>query len=184
MDWKAFIGIAGVVVGWMLSIVTRHFEEVWFGAKLRIDCKGVPGNTDQNLQDAYVRFRVQNTTDRRIAKSCRAYLVALHKFSNNKEVSENLISDTFQLPWAGYDYEPRDIPAKVNLYIDLVHFSKQAPGWAFATKPPFHHSLGPIANHRGTYRCTVVVAGHGVTPQTKNIYIDYDGDWKSAAPYE
>lgn len=183
-DWKAFGAIIGVVVGWMLAILTRHFEEVWFGAKLKIDCNRVPGNKDENPDDLYIKFRVQNSTERHVAKSCRAYLVELHKISNGKVVSDNLISDTFQLPWAGWDFEPRDIPAKVKQYVDLVHFSKHASGWKFSTKPRFYPSLAPLADHRGTYRFAVVVAGDGAPPQTKHIYVDYDGDWKSATPYE
>ncbi len=125
-----------MVVGWVLGIMTRHFEEVWFGAKLKIDCN-VPGNKDETPDDVYNKFRVQNGTKRHVARSCRAYLVELHKISNGKVVSENLIPDSFQLPWAGYTYEARDIPAKVNQYVDLVHFSKHAPGWSIATQPWF-----------------------------------------------
>lgn len=182
--WTVAGGIIGVVVGWMLSILTRHFEEVWFGAKLTIECNGVPGNKDENPDDLYIKFRVRNSTERHVAKNCRAYLVDLHKISNGKVVSGGLIPDTFQLPWAGWDFEPRDIPFKVNQYVDLVHFSKHTSGWQIATKPWFYPSLAPLAEHRGTYRFTVVVAGDGATPQTKHIYVDYNGDWKSATPYE
>ena len=183
-DWKTFLGIIGVVVGWMLVTLTRYFEEVWFGARLKIDCHGVPGNKDENADAVYMKFRVRNSNQRRVAKNCRAYLVELHKISNSKVISENLISDSFQLPWAGYDYDVRNIPAKVSQYADLVHFSKNTPGWQFAAKPWFYPSLAPLSEHRGTYRFTVLVAGDGASPQTKNIYVDYDGDWKSATPYE
>ena len=71
-DWKAFHGIIGVVVGLML----RYLEEVLFGAKLKIDYH-VPGNKDENATDVYIKFRVQNVTKRRVAKSSRAYLVEL-----------------------------------------------------------------------------------------------------------
>ena len=57
-DWKVFSGFIGVVIGWMLSILTRRFEQVWFGAKLKIDCR-VLGNKDENATDVYIRFRVQ-----------------------------------------------------------------------------------------------------------------------------
>lgn len=179
-DWKAFSGIIGVVIGWVLGIMTRHFEQVWFGAKLKID-HHVPGNKDENAADVYIRFRVQNSTEHRVAKSSRAYLVELHKMSNGQVVSENLLPDSFQLPWAGYSFEARDIPAKVNQYVDLVHFSKKESGWSFATQPWFPPSLKPLADHRGTYRFTVVVAGEA-TPQTAKMCVEYNGDWHTVTP--
>jgi hypothetical protein len=126
--------------------------------------------------------RVENSTKRHVAKHCRAYLVELHKISNTKVISENLTPDTFQLPWAGPDFEPRDIPAGVKQYVDLVRFSKQASGWSFLTKPPLYASLAKLSDHRGTYRFTMVVAGDGATPQTKQIYVDYNGDWNNVTP--
>lgn len=179
-DWKVFSGIIGVVIGWMLSMLTRLFEEGLFGAKLKIDYR-VPANKDENPDDVYIRFRVQNNNERRIAKSCRAYLVELHKMSNGRIVSENLLPDSFQLPWAGYSYEARDIPAKVNQYVDLVHFSKKDSGWSFATQPSFPPSLKPLADHKGTYCFTVVVAGEA-TPQTAKMCVDYSGGWHNVTP--
>ena len=103
--------------------------------------------------------------------------------SNGKVVSENLLPDSYQLPWAGYSYEARDIPAKVNQYIDLVHFSKDAQkqGWIIATQPWFPPSLKPLADHRGTYLFTVVVAGEA-TPQTAKMCVDYNGDYRNVTP--
>jgi hypothetical protein len=176
--------IIGVVLGWGLATLTRRFEEILFGAKLKIDCRDAPGKRDETSDFIFIKFRVQNNTQRRVAKNCRAYLVELHKMSNNKLTSVNLISDTFQIPWAGMGFEPRDIPAKVSQYVDLMRFSKQAEGWLFQTQPSFYESLQPLVAYKGTYRFTVVVAGDGATPQTKFIYVDYDGDWKTATPYE
>lgn len=184
MFLRAFAPIIGVVVGWMLVILTRHLEQIWFGAKLKIDCQRAPGKTDETPAAKFVKFRVQNSTQRHVAKNCRAYLVELHKVSNSKIVSGNLISDTFQLPWAGPSFDPRDLPAKIALYVDLVHFSKHQSGWGFHTNPGFYASLATLADHRGTYRFTVVVAGDDAIPQTRHIYVDYNGDWKSATPYD
>jgi hypothetical protein len=114
MNIPAWLGpTIGVAVGWVLSLLTRHREEFWFGPKLVIDGQKVPGTKGDTPEKVYVRFRVRNTTERRVAKNCRAYLVELHKISNGKLTSENLITDSFQLSWAGYDFSPRDIPANV-----------------------------------------------------------------------
>jgi hypothetical protein len=179
-DWKAFNGIIGSILGVFVGWMLRYLDEVFFGAKLKIDYR-ITGNKDENATDVYIKFRVQNVTKRRVAKSTRAYLVELHKMSNGRVVSENLLPDSFQLPWAGYSYEARDIPAKVNQYVDLVHFSKASQGWIIATEPWFPASLTPLADHRGTYRFTVVVAGEAI-PQTAKMCVDYNGDWHNVTP--
>jgi hypothetical protein len=185
-----YIGVlSGVVVGVVVGLTLRYLEEVLFGAKLKIDCKH-PGNTDENANDFYIRFCVQNSARRRVARNCRAYLVGIYKASKRKVISDNLIADTFQLHWAGWDFGPRDIPAKVQQYVDLVRFSKQQekPGWQFDTRPPFSSKfsssrLATVPKHIGTYCFKVVVAGDGATPKTEKIYVEYDGvDWKSARP--
>src|SRR5215471_16712396 len=98
-DWKAFtsiIPLIGVVIGWVLGMLTRYFDQVMFGAKLKID-HPVPGSMDENATDVYIKFRVRNNRTHRIAKSSRAYLVELHKMSNGRVISENLLPDSFQL---------------------------------------------------------------------------------------
>jgi hypothetical protein len=153
-----------------------------FGARLKIAFTDVPGSKDETPDNIFVKFRVENSTMRHVAKNCRAYLVEVHKISNAKVISENLIPDTFQLPWAGHDFEARDMPAKVRYYVDLMRFSKHQPGWRFLTKPDLYSSLRALADHRGTYRFTVVVAGDGATPQTAKICVDYNGDWHNVTP--
>lgn len=186
MNTSGFWGIIGVVVGsvlgWVLAIMTRHYEQVWFGAKLTIACKDVLGNKDETPDNVFVRFSVQNINQRHVAKNCRAYLVELHKISNAKVISENLISDTFQLPWPNDDFEPRDTPAIVKHYVDLVRFSKHEPGWKFMTKPALYSSLATLADHRGTYRFKVVVAADDAEPKTTKICVDYNGDWHNVTP--
>jgi hypothetical protein len=63
-----------------------------------------------------------------------------------------------------------------------VRFFKNAGGWNFLTKPHLYSSLAALADHRGTYRFTVVVAGDGATPQAKQICVDYNGDWHNVTP--
>jgi hypothetical protein len=166
-------------ISWVGSI---NLEQVLFGAKLKIACKNVSGNKDETPDNVFVKFRVENSTQRHVAKNCRAYLVELHKISNTMVISQNLIPDTFQLPWPNDDFEPRDTPAKVKHYVDLVRFSKHAPGWKFMTKPGLYSSLATLANHIGTYRFTVVVAADDAKPQTAKICVDYNGDWHNVTP--
>lgn len=146
-DCKVSNGLIGVVVGAVIVWIIHYADEVFRGAKLKIDCKP-PGNTGENNTDFYMRFRVQNSAKRRVARNCRAYLVGVYKTSKGKAITDNLIADTVQLRWAGWELEPRDIPAKIEQYVDLVRFNKQVQGWKFDTKPPMFPSFLPAASRQ------------------------------------
>jgi hypothetical protein len=178
------IGIVGIIVGWTRSLLTRRYEEAWFGPKLVIDCQQAPGKISETDVDAWMKFRVQNSHNRRVAKNCRAYIVGIYQMSNNKVISGNLKHDSAQLSWSGYGFIPLDIPPIVSQYVDIVRFSKDEPGWMFYTHPDFYSKDVELKNHQGTYRIDVVVAGDGVAPKTYQINIDYKGDWKGAIPYD
>jgi hypothetical protein len=119
-----------------------------------------------------------------MAKQCCAYIVGLYRISDGIMVSQNLLSDSFQLPWAGYDFELRNIPAEVAQYVDLVRFSKVDPGWIFLTKPDFFASPDPLKQYQGTYRFSVVVAGEGAITRTAQINVEYRNDWHNVAIYD
>jgi hypothetical protein len=182
--------LLGIFLGWLLSLLTRRYEDVWFGAKLKIDAEHAPQHKTDTGDRIYMRFRVRNTTKRRIAKDCRAYLVALHEVGGSRPISENLLPDSYQIPWAGTKWEPRDIPPKVNQYADIVRFSKDEPGgWEFRTTPELFENLGgpkvsDLKAFKGVYQFTVVVAGDAVPAKTHKINIEYRGDWHGARLYD
>jgi hypothetical protein len=177
--------IFGVIVGFLLSTVSRVFDEAWFGPKLVIDCQHAPRNREEANDKLYVRFRVRNLNKRRMAKQCYAYIVGLHKMTDGKEVSENLLADSFQLPWAGYSFEPKNIPFAVSQYADLVQFPKNSPpGWIVLVNPTFYASLDHLKGYQGTCRFSVVVAADGAVTKTAYINVEYRNDWHNVAIYE
>jgi hypothetical protein len=105
---------------------------------------------------------------------------------NGKVVSADLKPDSAQLPWEGGDFDPRDIPFGAAQYADIVHFSKEPEksGWDFHARPPYLNRDRSLTDYRGTYRFSVLVSCDGVTPATKPINVDYNGDWQSARPYD
>ncbi len=174
--------IFGVIVGFLLSTISRAFDEAWFGPKLVIDCEGAPKNKDESNDKLWVRFRVRNLNKRRMAKQCYAYLVGLYKITDGRIVSENLLADSFQLPWAGYSFEPRTIPFGVAQYVDLVQFSKNDPGWIIVVN---RNSLGHHLNgYQGTCRFDVIVTADGAVTKTAHINVEYRNDWHNVAIYE
>jgi hypothetical protein len=174
----------GALVGVVLGFFLKPLEERWLSAKLKIDFEKVPGNKDATDDRLYIRFRVSNKTERRIAKQCPAYVTELYKVSDGRVVDDNLLSDSFQLPWAGHDFEPRDVPAGIAQYVNLVQFSKHNPGWIILTTPGLYASLSHLMQYQGIYRFKVVVAGDGTKPATAEISVEYRNDWHNVLVYD
>jgi hypothetical protein len=100
-------------------------------------------------------------------------------------VEGNLLSDSFQLPWAGHDYKPRDVPAGTDQYVNLVNFSKHPPGkWNILTEPGFYTSLQHLMQYQGTYRFKVVVAGENTRLATAEINVEYRNDWNNVLVHD
>jgi hypothetical protein len=178
--------LIGVIIGWGLGIFTRPLQDACFGSRFVIDCEKAPGKIAQGPNAVYMKFRVRNTRKRSIARNCRAYIISIHEVRNNRVMPDDLKPDSAQLPWEGGDFEPRDIPHGASQYADIVHFSKDQnnPGWIFRARPNYIANDQKLKAHRGTYRISVLVAGDGVKSATKNINIDYNGDWNGARPYD
>jgi hypothetical protein len=173
--------VIAVFVGWLLGLLTRSLEDRWFGAKLVIDCTG-SGSKMDTPDSVYIRLCIRNTK-RRTAKDCRAYVVALHEISNGQKIGNNLMYDSYQIPWAGWSFEGRDIPPKVFQYVDLVKFSKAVSGWEFRTNTGFFVDHAAIANRPGTLQFTVTATSNSGVGDEKQINVDYNLDWHSARVY-
>ena len=181
----AWIGpVIGVIVGFTLNLVYQYLREVWSSPSLTIDCQQAARRIGEGPDNVYMKFRVRNKRRRSVARNCRAYLIAIHHVSNNKVITDNLKPDGAQLPWEGGGFEPRDIPYGHSQYGDIVHFSKHEPGWIFFAKPNYITRDIKLKEYRGTLRVSVLVACDGAKPKTKNIYVDYNGDWNNAKPYD
>jgi hypothetical protein len=177
--------VVGVIVGFGLNAAYQWFREVRSRPVLKIDCDDAPRKKGENPDGVYMKFRVQNKRPRSVARNCRAYLIGINEVRGSQVMPEDLKPDSVQLPWEGGDYEPRDIPFGHSQYADIVHFSKEKSGWEFSTKPNVVVDRNPkIRDHRGTYQFTVLVAGDDVTPDTKRINVEYNGDWHNARPFE
>ncbi len=146
-----------------------------------IDCEGAPKNKDESNDKLWVRFRVRNFNKRRMAKGCYAYIIGLYKMTDGRAVSENLLADSYQLSWAGYSFEPKNIPFGVSQYVDLVQFSKSEPGWIIHAS---RRNLGYLNGYQGTCRFDVVVAAEGAVTKTAHINVEYRNDWHNVAVYE
>src|SRR5208337_1886018 len=103
--------------------------------KLEIDYEGTDGNRvdahykkdETDVDDIYIRVRVRNL-GQRTAKGSRVFLTALREVQSS-ETTTTVIYDSLTLPWAGWAFEPRDVPPGVCFYADLMRVSRHTAGW-------------------------------------------------------
>src|SRR5205823_1827176 len=95
---------------------------------------------------------------------------------HDSKVKDTSFYDSMQLPWAGWAFTARDVPANINLFVDLVRVRKDSSGWDFS----FEKSLSTnekLKGHRGTYRFTFVATADNAAPAYCSVDVKYEGDW-------
>lgn len=112
------------------------------------------------------------------AKNCRVFAVALHDVHGAK-LEDVTFYDSMPLPWSGWTFEPRTLPAAKGLvyYFDLVRFQKDAVGWDFTFDRALfnHRKLRP---RLGTYRFHIVATADNARPVYRDIDVEYNGNWE------
>jgi len=94
------------------------------------------------------------------------------------------LHDAAQLSWAGWNFQPRDVPPGVTFFVDLVAVSTSESGWNFSLEHMFasHRSLWGF---KGTLRFEIVVTADNAEFTSCFVDIEYRQDWHtlSAAEY-
>ncbi len=149
--------------------------------KLEVDYEGTEANKveahykrDQtNVDEIYIRVRVRNL-GQRTAKGSRVFLTRLREIT--ADTTSVAIHDSLQLPWAGWLFEPRDIPPGVSFYADLMRVSKHTSGWIFSVQKKF--AIRPeMEQYSGTYRFRVTVTADNAVPAVCEVDVTYKQDW-------
>jgi len=177
------VGAGGAVIGGLLNGAYQHALDWFRQPQLRIDYEGTEANKvdveyqqgDKSIAEVYIRARVRNT-GRRIARGCRVFLVALNEVHSSGATTQTVLRDSLVLAWAGYHFEPRDVPRGVEFFADVMRVSKHQPGWLFSVERLFA-SHARLKDYRGTYRFCLMVTGDNTSPSTCEIDVMYDGDW-------
>jgi hypothetical protein len=186
------IGAGAAILGGVLSGIYQHLRDVFSKPRLRIqfeDCSakesGYPympqasweeGTPPQHLHWILIRVKVLNR-GWRTAKNCRVYLIDLHEVHGGKPKSA-AFHDSLPLPWAGWDFNPRDIPRGVRGFIDVVRFRKDVQAWNF-TFQVFAGDRDALNNFAGTYRFRIAATADNASPAIREIDVDYRKDWNN-----
>ncbi len=149
---------------------------------LELDYEGTEGNRveahyknkDQtDIDDIYIRVRVRNV-GQRTATGARVFLTGLQEVQNSNR-TRTCVYDSLPLPWAGWTFESREIPAGVSYYADLMRVSKHTAGWLFSAKMFASHA--GLARYSGTYRFQVKVTADNAATAVCEVDVTYKQDW-------
>jgi hypothetical protein len=134
----------------------------------------------------YARLCVTNDK-RRIAQSCRAWLVDVEELNDEDCFVPTRFRDSVPLIWS-YDAEADtvDIPQGIKRYVDLVRIQNDIPGF----QPRMRSRSGevltilkyqPIFSKNGVYRLTVLVSAQEIKPQVIKVIITRSETWPPKA---
>jgi hypothetical protein len=139
---------------------------------------GGPMPVQSTHEADYIRVRVINTKPA-IAKSCRAYLVAIEKADDSGKFKPTIYGDSIPLPWAcqGKEaYGPLDLPRGIVQFIDVVSTRSVSKDFKPEIKPiPFRYI--DLFRQHGKFRFTIQVSGENVKPVFVKIVFNWSGIW-------
>ncbi len=176
--------LLGGILGGLLNGAYQHFFDWYYGPKLQIDYEGTEANqvssvhkdkADKDVEEIYIRARVQNTGRRRLAKSCRVFLTAITEV-HTSGIMPTAFHDPMPLAWPLNDFDPRDVPVGIPFYVNIMRVSKNEPGWMFSVQQMFA-SHAPLRDYKGTYRLQLTVTADNAKPGKCAVDVSYAGDW-------
>jgi hypothetical protein len=173
--WFLFGLILGVALGMWAS---RFFWKAEAKeTSLQIDYEGTAANKVEGNSDVFVRARVRNTGPE-VAKNARVFLTSLKEIHPGGGTTPTSLYDSKPIPWAGYDFTPRDLPSSSNVhfYVDLLRVSKHETGWIFCVQQVFA-SQNDLKSYNGTYRLKLTLTADNAKPATCEVDVTYFGDW-------
>jgi hypothetical protein len=134
----------------------------------------------------YVRVKVVNVK-RRIAKSCKGFLIKVEKLNASGQFQDTNYVDSIQLAWScqgGDDArEPLELVHGISQYLDVVATSESSNSFRLQIYPlPLRYE--PLwSTAPNTYRYTVQVSGDGPDPVQIKIVFSWKGNWQNVDAY-
>jgi hypothetical protein len=170
--------IVGGVLGGLFSGASLYFLDWLKQPMLHLDYEGKDDvNKIESDYDAcvYIRARVRNS-GLRVAKKCRVFLATLTEVHNWGNTA-TAFNDSMPLPWAGWDFAPRDLPKGADFYVDLMKVSKNDSGWLISVEKLLA-SHAKLKDYSGTYRFQLLATADNALPVTYEIDVEYHQNWK------
>jgi hypothetical protein len=179
------LSLASFVVGVLTAIFAEPIRQRIFRPKLELTFENndrFVTTTDEGdpptHRARYIRVKATNLKAR-IAKDCRAYLIAVDRRGPTGSWDTTEFCDCLQLDWSahpGASQSALDLSQDVPFFVDVVSTREKAisfaPALAF-TPYRFQHLFSPP----GTYRFTILVTGDNVKPARLSISFKCTGVW-------
>lgn len=195
IDASAVLNTAvGAVLGFAAAVFAEPLRHWIYRPKLKLEFGDDPGYRARTLEEAdipsapvprhsvhdaeYIRIKITNIKPA-IAKSCRAYLVAVEKADEAGKFSPTVYCDSIPLSWACRDsqaYEPLDLPRGVVQFIDVISTRSISKDFKPEIRPIPYRYFDLFREH-GTFRLTIQVSGDNVKPVFTKIVFRWAGVW-------
>jgi hypothetical protein len=186
------ISIANTAVGVILGIFIREIWEFFRRPALHVSFdehdEGCKAHTaigdDRSSEGFFIRAKVVNSK-RRLAKSCRAFLVDVEQRNARGEFVSLTpkYDDSLSLTWSSQPgtigQGPIDVPAGVSQYVDIVSTDKRIDGYrVHALIVPFRYGT-LLDNKPKVLRFTILVTGDDVKQDKIKVIFDWRGQWNT-----
>jgi hypothetical protein len=189
MQWAT--PILSFALGFVSAVFAEPLRQWLFRPRLALTFTGREDSiTATRMTDGsgarYVRVKVVNAK-RRVAKSCKGFLIKVEKRSYSGQFEDTNYVDSIQLAWScqgGDDArKPLDLVHGISQYLDVVATSETSNSFALQMSPlPLRYE--PLwSSEQNTYRYTVQVSGDGVDPVQIRIVFSWKGDWQNVDAY-
>jgi hypothetical protein len=180
----ATIAGCSAIIGGLVSGSYQHVRDFLTRPRLQIDFKGTEANrveieiviNGSQVSEIYLRAGVRNR-GRQGVKGCRVYLAGV-KEVHPTHLNPTAFYDPMPLSWPNRDFETRDMPRGVDMYVDIVRISRHSPGWNFSVKDLLASAL-KLLNYSGTYRLYLVATAENASPAMCQVDVTYKQDWNT-----
>lgn len=183
--------ILSFALGFISAVFAEPLRQWLFRPRLKLtftgreDCVTATRMTDGSGA-RYVRIRVVNVR-RRVAKSCKGFLIKIEKLSASGQFHDTHYVDSIQLAWScqGRDdaRKPLDLVHGISQYLDVVATSEVSDSFALQISPLPLRYESLWSTVPSTYRYTVQVSGDGVDPVQIKIVFSWKGNWQDVDAY-
>lgn len=184
----AAISLAGIIVGALIGIFAEPIRGRIFRPVLVVSfnersdgCKALTTiNGNPPSAGYYIRAQVK-TSKRRLAKSCRAYLVNVEQRTARGDYApmNPKFDDSLPLRWSAQftdENPPLDLPSGISQFVDIISTDSALPGFKVHARLINRYTKF-FDNQPKVLRLTVLVTGDDVVPAEVKVIFDWRGQW-------
>jgi hypothetical protein len=174
----------GVIAGIFIKEIWDYFRRPLVKVSFDEHAEGCRAHTrtggNPPSEGYYIRAKVVNSR-RRLAKSCRAFLVNVEQRNARGEFvpTTPAYDDSLALVWSAQFKEgnpPIDLPYGISQFVDIVSTDKLSAEFKVHALIPYRYD-NLFNNTPKALRFTIAVTGDDVEPGQVKVIFDWRGKW-------